>query len=235
MNRTLVLAAAAALLTVSSAARAAAPSCDITFRVGTSTPMFSASVFVIYQDAPGDFPGATTSVDCQFLNGTQGMIADADQTRTLTITMIGTPSPIQGPKDVAKCKFTPTSRFPVSGDFNLSGQSGFDTSLPFPNQINANITIKSIVCSGDVTTTTTTSSTTTTTLPLQGCGDFDGNGKLQTSDALNVLRAGVGQQVCPLCICDLDGNGINAATDALVALKSAVGILLALNCPICTN
>ncbi|MFN2427258.1 MAG: hypothetical protein ABR587_12515 [Candidatus Binatia bacterium] len=85
----------------------------------------------------------------------------------------------------------------------------------------------------DVTTTTTitTSSTTTTTLP-QLCGDFDGNGIVQVSDALNVLRASVGHKPCAFCICDLDGNGIKSAIDALIALRSAVGITLVVNCPL---
>lgn len=226
-------AAAALLLGASSVSLAAAPTCEITFRLGTSTPLVSASVFVIYQNAPGDFPGNSISVDCEMLNNTVGQTSDADQTRTLTVTMVGTPTPINGPKDVARCTFTPTSRFPVAGDFNLSGQSGFDTSFPIPKQVNANITISDIDCSGTIETTTTTSSTSSTTLPLDVCGDFDGNGLIQVSDALNVLKGVVGQQPCDLCVCDVDGNGSKGAADALVVLKTAVGILLALNCPVC--
>ncbi len=226
-------AAATLLLVSASASQAAAPSCQITFRIGTSTQMSTASVFVIYQNAPGDFPGNTTSVQCQLLNNTLGQTADADQTRTLTLTAIGTPSPIKGPKDFARCTFVPTNRFPVAGDFNLSGQSGFDTSIPFPNPVNANITISDINCSGTIVTTTTSSSTSTSTLPLDICGDFDGNGLIQVSDALNVLKGVVGQQDCDLCVCDIDGNGSKGAADALIVLKTAVGILLALNCPVC--
>jgi hypothetical protein len=222
--------AAFALLGAASVSQAAAPSCDITFRLGTSTPLVSASVFVIYQNAPGEFDGSATGVDCDLLNGTLGQTADADQTRTLTVTMVGTPNPIQGPKNVAKCKWTPTSRFPTPGDFDLSGQSGFSQAL---QPVNANITITTIDCSGDISTTTTTT-TTTTTLPAQLCGDFDDNGVLQTSDALNVLKASVGQKDCALCICDLDGNGVKSATDALVVLKTAVGIAITLNCPLCS-
>ena len=102
-------------------------------------------------------------------------------------------------------------------------------------QVNANITITSIQCSGDIPTTTTTSTTTTTTttIPLGTCGDFDGNGSIQTSDSLNVLKASVGQKTCLLCVCDLDGNGVKAATDALVGLKTAVGQSTQLKCPAC--
>jgi hypothetical protein len=230
MNRFCALVAASALLGSSFASEAAAPSCDITFRLGTSTPLVSASVFVIYQNAPGEFDGSATGVDCDLLNGTLGQTADADQTRTLTVTMVGTPSPIQGPKNVARCKWTPTSRFPVPGDFNLSGQSGFNQSF---QQVDANITITTIECSGDISTTTTTT-TTTTTLPLQLCGDFDDNGSVGATDALNVLKASVGQKECALCVCDLDGNGVKAATDALVCLRSAVGLLVQFKCPVCS-
>lgn len=235
MHRFPIVSAAAALLfAASSISLAAAPTCQLTFRLGTSTPLSTASVFVIYQNAPGDFPGDSTSVSCQLLNNTLGQISDADQTRTLTIVMIGTPTSIKGPKDVARCTFTPTNRFPVPGDFNLSGQSGFDTSLPFPNQVNANITISDIDCSGTIATTTT--STSTTTLPGNDyCGDFDGNGIIQVSDALNVLRGVVGQQPCDLCVCDVDGSGSKGAADALIVLKTAVGILIELGCPVCQN
>jgi len=235
MNPISAFAAAVVLLGYSSASQAAAPSCQVTFKGGSSTPMFSASVFVIYQTAPGAFDGIANNANCQALNGVTVQPANYNETRTLSLTIVGTPSPFSGPKDFAKCTWTPTSRFPVAGDFDLSGQSGFDTSLPFPNPVNANISISKIECTGDVTTTTTTTTTTsstTTTLP-QLCGDFDGNGLLQTSDALNVLKASVGGKPCAFCICDLDGNGVKSATDALIALRSAVGIVLVLNCPLC--
>jgi hypothetical protein len=240
MSRWKTATAAAALLWVASVSEAAAPSCTLTFRIGTSTALSSASVFVIYQNAPGDFPGNSTSVQCTLQNGLLGAAADADQTRTLTLTVVGTPTPIKGPKDLAKCTWTPTTRFPVTGDFNLQGQSGFDTSFPQPNQVNAQITISSIECTGSISTTTTTTTTsstttssTTTTLPHGGCGDFDNNGKIQTSDALNVLKAAVGQKACLLCLCDLDGSGSLGASDSLVTLKAAVGSNVQLKCPIC--
>ena len=36
------------------------------------------------------------------------------------LTVAGTPNPIQGPKDFARCTWIPTSRFPVAGDFNIA-------------------------------------------------------------------------------------------------------------------
>jgi hypothetical protein len=228
MLRFRVLLAACALLGSSAIGEAAPPSCQITFRIGTSTPLISASVFAIYQNAPGEFAGSATNVDCDLLVGT-GVPSDADQTRTLVLNANGSlQSPINGPKDMARCTWLPTTRFPVKDDFNLTSQSGFTTSF---QSTNANITITTIECTGTISTTTTT--TTTTTLPPVVCGDFDGNGNVQTSDALNVLKASVGQKTCALCVCDLDGNGVKAATDALIDLKAAVGTSVQFKCPLC--
>lgn len=228
------LVAAATLLVFASVTQAAAPSCQITFNIGTSTQLYAASVFALYTNAPGGFQGDANNVSCTWLGGTLGNAGDSDQFKTLTLTMVGTPNPIKGPKDVVKCTWIPTSRFPLKSDFDLTAQSGTNTSF---QQVPANITVTTIVCSGDLTTTTTTttttSSTTTTTIPAKACGDFDGSGKLQTSDALAVLRAAVGQASCVLCLCDIDGGGTLGATDALLALKKAVGLTVTLKCPAC--
>ncbi len=61
------------------------------------------------------------------------------------------------------------------------------------------------------------------------------SGKAETpaaSDALFILRAAVGLEVCSARVCDVDGSGATNASDALRALKRAVGIELALTCPI---
>ena len=215
-----------------SSAHAAPPSCELTFKIGTSTQLVSASVFAIYQNAPGSFPGANVAVDCDLLNGIIGQAADADETRTLTLTVAGTPNAIKGPVEFAKCTWIPTSRFPTAGDFNLSGQSGFSTAF---QPVNANITISKINCTGTIaTTTTSTSSTSTSTLPPAPlCGDFDDNGKVQSADALAVLRTAVGQRTCDLCVCDVTGNGSINAGDALVVLKMAIGLTPATACPAC--
>ncbi|MFP6610172.1 MAG: pre-peptidase C-terminal domain-containing protein, partial [Deltaproteobacteria bacterium] len=58
-----------------------------------------------------------------------------------------------------------------------------------------------------------------------GCGDPSGNGKVQVSDALAILKKAVkipGQ--CRPCNCDIDSDGAIKVTDALKVLKTAVGI-----------
>jgi Tol biopolymer transport system component len=53
------------------------------------------------------------------------------------------------------------------------------------------------------------------------------------SDALFILRAGIGLATCELCVCDVDDSGTISATDALVTLKAAVGQDVELACPAC--
>jgi cysteine-rich repeat protein len=53
----------------------------------------------------------------------------------------------------------------------------------------------------------------------------------RTSDALFVLKAGVGSESCDLEVCDINDNGAVNATDALQVLRAAVGQNVTLNCP----
>ena len=109
---------------------------------------------------------------------------------------------------------------------------------------------------------TTTSSTTSTTVPYCGdgvvedneecddgntvagdgcdanctaaiiCGDANDNDHIQTSDALLVLRAAIGQHVaCPKDRCDADGDEVVRASDSLRVLKRAVGQSVVMACP----
>ena len=54
------------------------------------------------------------------------------------------------------------------------------------------------------------------------------------SDALFILGAAVGLQVCDACICDVDNSGAVTAADALRALGIAVGQQIALLCEPCS-
>jgi hypothetical protein len=56
-------------------------------------------------------------------------------------------------------------------------------------------------------------------------------GKVTATDALYVLRAGVGLFECELCLCDVDGSGVVNASDALRTLRIAVGLPISLACP----
>jgi hypothetical protein len=70
--------------------------------------------------------------------------------------------------------------------------------------------------------------------PVTGvCGDFNGDGSIVASDALNILRTSVGSLSCLLCVCDTDGSGDTVASDALRDLRYAVDLPVTLNCPPC--
>lgn len=75
-------------------------------------------------------------------------------------------------------------------------------------------------------------STTTTTLPSALCGDVTGDGELTATDALGILRAGVGLTDCPVWVCDYNGSGILSASDALGVLRVAVGGSRTADCPV---
>lgn len=91
----------------------------------------------------------------------------------------------------------------------------------------------------------TISTTTTTTLPTNGtCGDPAGlsagvlgasalDAQVTASDALFILRAGLGLETCALCVCDVNGSGSITASDALLALMAAIGQPVVLSCPDC--
>jgi cysteine-rich repeat protein len=73
--------------------------------------------------------------------------------------------------------------------------------------------------------------TTTTLPPAALCGDANGNGIVQASDALFALKVAVGSLTCPLTVCDVNNNGAVQASDALAILRAAVGQPVELNCP----
>jgi len=248
MTRILAFWTAIALVGYSSASQADSSTCSIIFHLGTTSSVETMSFDVDYEDAVGEFPG-THVTTCQTIN-TFGLVSpyDFEDPRLVRIQMI-VPSTVKGPKDFLKCTWVTSSEFPVADDFSVTNQSAEDQGS---NMINPNVTISNIECSVDPTTTTTTTTTTTlsttststtttttstttsTTMQDQLCGDFDGNDKVLTSDALNVLRASVGSVECAPCVCDIDGNGVTAATDALFALKYAVGQPIPLNCSPCS-
>ncbi|MFN2426130.1 MAG: hypothetical protein ABR587_06750 [Candidatus Binatia bacterium] len=74
--------------------------------------------------------------------------------------------------------------------------------------------------------------TTTTTLGAARCGDVTGEGDITASDALGVLRAGVGITECEPWICDYNGSGALTASDALAVLRAAVGMFGRAECPL---
>jgi hypothetical protein len=71
------------------------------------------------------------------------------------------------------------------------------------------------------------------TTPVAICGDANSSGGLSSSDALLVLKAGVGTESCQLCVCDVNDSATITSGDALLVLKKAVGQAVVLDCPVC--
>lgn len=64
------------------------------------------------------------------------------------------------------------------------------------------------------------------------CGDANNDATVNSSDALRILRAAVGQDVdCPTVRCDVNDDGDVIASDSLRTLRYGVGQDLELTCP----
>jgi len=125
----------------------------------------------------------------------------------------------------------------------FSDGSGTDLSDHYP--VSAVFGYSLVTTSTSSTSSTSSSSTTTTTLPARACGDpadlifrdAPDNGRatvILASDALQILRAAVGQPVtCLMCVCDVDNSGVILPSDALQVLRVAVGQQVTLECPLC--
>lgn len=65
------------------------------------------------------------------------------------------------------------------------------------------------------------------------CGDADGNGAVNVTDGVVVLRtaAGLGTACADVAPCDIDGNGAVGVTDGVNVLRAAAGLVSELTCP----
>ncbi|RMD85336.1 MAG: hypothetical protein D6815_02100 [Candidatus Dadabacteria bacterium] len=125
---------------------------------------------------------------------------------------------------LAICDLT-ADHVPQASEFSAATISALDPQgaplVPLPA-----VTVREVFCP-----TTTTTTTTTTTVPAPVCGDADGNGRVDATDALLVLWAAVERLPCPPSRCDASGDGRLSASDALLVLRAAVGLPAALSCP----
>ena len=68
---------------------------------------------------------------------------------------------------------------------------------------------------------------------VRSCGDVIGREGVTATDALYVLRVGIGLASCQRCLCDCDGSGAFSASDAQRALLASIGETIVLACPAC--
>ncbi len=66
----------------------------------------------------------------------------------------------------------------------------------------------------------------------QTCGDTDGNGRVDVTDGVVVLKAAAGfASPCTLATCDADGDGQIGVTDGVLVLRAAADLPVLLACP----
>lgn len=109
--------------------------------------------------------------------------------------------------------------------------STYTASEPFTLQITNDET----TCAPLPTPTATTPGPTPTPTPGPGdaCGDADGNGAVNVTDGVNVLRsaAGLASACDATAACDVDANGSVSVTDGVNVLRAAAGLGSNLTCP----
>lgn len=64
------------------------------------------------------------------------------------------------------------------------------------------------------------------------CGDPNNDKKINTTDALTVLKGAVGTVACPNKVCNVNFSGGITTVDALMVLKRGVGQAVAFSCPL---
>ena len=176
--------------------------------------------------------------DCENLAPAAASFVNEAQAKALHVNFLQLDG-FSGPSGLFDCPFIPTHFVAEPQDFVIdvvlseAFDGGATVALP-------GVSLRGFTCpSMPTTTSTTTSSTTTTTVPVttttfpsEICADADGDGQVQTDDALRVLMAAVGIEIpCPPARCDVDGDGVLTAADALAVLFEAVAREVVLACP----
>jgi hypothetical protein len=245
----LVAGVAVAVAALFGAGRAAADqTCTIGFGAKSAVTLGSMHLQVGYP-AGSAFAGAGVDVSCLAVAGASPTTSffDDDPARSLELFISGLS--VAGPATVLECVWQGAAQ-PQAGDFVVtvvSAKAPGGTALA-----PASVGVTSVRCGVILTTTTTTTTTvgggssttstsirhgggssttvtvpdtTTTTLGVFQCGDADGNGLFNATDALIALRAAVRLVTCAPSVCDVDGSGGVSATDALQLLRVAVNLI----------
>jgi cysteine-rich repeat protein len=176
-----------------------------------------------------------------------GNVADGDACPSSCITATTTTSPPATTTTVPVTTTVPRSTTTLPGATTTTVQGATTTTVLPPTTVpsTTSTTLPTTTTSSPATTSTTSlPPTTTTTLPLPACADpvaftaLAAGGvqprAVTASDALFVLRTGVGSETCLLCVCDVNASGSVTASDALVVLRQAVGQSVSLLCPACS-
>jgi hypothetical protein len=231
--------------------------CTLEFSLTDAVTLGSLQWVVDYTNAPGEFGGSGSGVQCQNKVSTAfGSMQDSDGQRRVITALISLAG-FSGPRLLTQCTFVADVR-PEADDFVITVTDAADQNIQ-PLNPRPNIVLSGVTCAGDTTTTT---STTTTTLPTCGngfldldeecddgwnngvsggcrldclldriCGDGDGNGIVNVTDAQWLLKHAIGLvSPCPLLACDPNVDAVVSVSDSQRVLFRSVGLLAQLMC-----
>lgn len=231
--------------------------CTLEFSLTDAVTLGSLQWEVNYANAFGEFAGSGASVQCQNKVTTAfGSMQDKEAEDRLITALISL-SGFSGPRLLQTCKFI-ADAYPEAGDFVVTVQDAADQNIqpihPLPH-----VVLSKITCVGDTTTTTSTTTTTLPTCGngfvdddeecdngagngIPGgcrldcfidriCGDGDGNGIVNVTDAQWVLKSSIGLVTpCPRMACDPTVDTVVSVSDSQRVLFRSVGLLAQLVC-----
>lgn len=231
--------------------------CTLEFSLTDPVTLGSLQWEIDYAAAPGEFLGSGEAVQCTNKVMTAfGMKQDKDAERKVVTALISL-SGFAGPRALSECQFL-ADVVPEVDDFVITV---IDAASPELQPVNPppNIVLSSVTCVGDTTTTTSTTTTTLPTCgngfldvdeecddgPNNGlsggcrfdcqidrlCGDGDGNGIVNVTDAQWLLKHSIGLVgPCPLLACDPTVDAVVSVSDSQRVLFRSVGLLTQLVC-----
>ena len=231
--------------------------CTLEFSLTDAVTLGSLQWDVDYTNAPGEFGGSGAGVQCQNKVTTAfGSMQDKESERRVITALISL-SGFTGPRLLTRCTFL-ADAYPEAGDFVITVKDAADQNIQPINPL-PEIVLSDITCVGDTTTTTSTTTTTLPTCgngfldddeecdegPNNGvaggcrldclidriCGDGDGNGIVNVTDAQWVLKSAIGLvSPCPLLACDPTVDTVVSVSDSQRVLFRSVGLLAQLVC-----
>ena len=229
--------------------------CTLEFSLTDAVTLGSLQWEVNYANALGEFAGSGNTVQCENKVTTAFGTAQDKEAESRVITALISLAGFTGPRLLQSCKFI-ADAYPQTGDFVVTVQDAAGQDIQ-PINPPPHVVLSNITCVGDTTTTTTTTTLPTCGNgfldageecddgPGNGipggcrldcfvdriCGDGDGNGVVNVTDAQWVLKASVGLiSPCPLLACDPTVDAFVSVSDVQRVLYRAVGLLAQLVC-----
>jgi len=225
--------------------------CTLEFSLTDAVTLGSLQWEIDYATAPGEFVGSGEAVQCvNKVTTALGMKQDKDAERKVVTALISLAG-FAGPSVLSECQFL-ADVVPDVNDFVITVIDAANPSLQ-PVNPPPNIVLSSVTCVGDTTTTTLPTcgngfldvDEECDNGPNNGvpggcrldclidriCGDGDGNGIVNVTDAQWLLKHSIGLVgPCPLLACDPTLDAVVSVSDSQRVLFRSVGLLAQLVC-----